>query len=338
MGTSEGKLAYLCFSSCAQSSHFPARQFCTPDHLALFLKLLNSPSIDVIDASLGICKSVGYAIPDALQYFIENGIIEKMHFLNNSIQYASMTALLSSHIHPKIEQVLNLIPIVLSSDETDILNTGFLSIRYINNNCPQLQPRTSTILLNHSKHFFSLSDIKFEEIAKQYFSLLAEIPLPNEFIRPILQKMLCQEGTKVILYGNLIFRKQKQNWLGIADDFLTGYLIGLVETDRYDVQKSCIMTIMLYYHLDTFDARVILAVIKFLDDSLLCSVCLEFLTKNLEYQFKNPEFLKLLENALPMIEDLVVSEDDNVSNSSEKFLDMYSKALQQLSTSNENQD
>ena len=324
-GKPEGTLALSIFATCCISSYFPFECFSGKEIIRYFFKLLDSNNPDVNQASLQILTVLSANNTDTLMILIENYLVEKMMFLPLSIEFANMVYLLSSIKNYKINQIIELIPLLLSSNDIDIINNGLCSMSSILDLYPESRETMEQIIISSSNDIFNLDDAGFEKVCNEYFSLLSGFEnLSPNFITPIFNKMINLKTDTVILKGNYIFRKQKKNWFGIIDSILIFYLIEMSLDNTYEIQKSSLMTLMLYYHFDLkYDSKVTKQLIKFLEDSDLSVACLSFLTKMTEHYHQNNSFLNDIEDVIPTIETFCTSDNIEICEEASKFLKYY---------------
>lgn len=321
-GKPEGTLALSVFALCCASSHFPAERFAVRAFVEFCFGVLDSESADASQAALQIMSILSASSAAVIGWLIELGICERLLLLPLSIEFSSMVYVLASCENPKIGAVIDLIPLLLSSDDEDIVNNGLYSISSL---LPEHREAMEDIVIRSAESIFNLDNEGFRRVGQEFFEVLGSFEkLPTNFITPILGKMMESESSRIILKGNYIFRKQKSNWYGIVDSFLIFYLIELSRDNTYEIQKSSLMTIMLYYHFDfDYEPKITKMVIMFLEDSDLSVSCLAFLSKMIDNFGQNSDFMEDIGEIIPTVEMLCTSCVNEVCEEATKLLEKY---------------
>jgi hypothetical protein len=177
------------------------------------------------------------------------------------------------------------------------------------------------MLLSVSPALFEIGD---PSVTRDLLVLLTSVPnLPVTFVATIFYVIANTALPEIVSLGCRIFRKQYRNWSHLDMTELCQFLIGAFDSfEAYMDQKSCVLTLALYYGLSQFSGELSGIFARFLDGSRLGGICLRCLCE-VAVAFPNEDALiAILGQSQEALLGLLESEDAALSTMSLKMLDV----------------
>jgi hypothetical protein len=271
-----GDFAFLCLDLAFFCDTVDLGEWFSGDFADLLFAKLQSPDADQANASLHILAVLCCDDPPICSRLIASGLLDLLANCEPSSSFGSLVVALCSYPNPEISAVLALLPRVFQSRDPVCIDYGLSAIEPCVTSNPEAAETLFLMLLSVSPALFEIGDAP---VTKDLLLLLGSIPnLPVVFVVTIFRVMANTALPEIASLGCRIFRKQYKNWGHLDLSELCEFLIRSFDSfEAYTDQKSCVLTLALYYSTSHFSEELCRIFARFLDDSSLGGKCLRCL-------------------------------------------------------------
>ena len=320
-----GRMALLCLRVCLCWPELDFRRFESMSVLDFFMRKLNSADEDEVDIGVQFLCNMCLIAPAVPEFLVEQGIFEQLQTSLCDSNVAKIVCALCSCRHKYLTKCILVLSGLFSCTEADVVMLALTAWYQAYQMESDARPLLTQMLLEHLDFLLKNEDAKVmkelliafeqvEEIDKRYFQPLCAIMNAFSQTCPKIIDLVCR-----------IIRRQCAKWKELDTKELCQFLLRVCNNQRYDVMRSCLITLVQYFQPQYgMNEDLINVLMDHVDDPSLSRLLLHGVCRSLEYlKLKTVDLTSIVdESKKTAVKELLDSDSPEVSQLAAMVLEM----------------